>query len=139
MALGEEAPVGARLSGAVVRGLSLATGEGLVMVPPDRGTLTVSAHPHLRRVEHAFVEVSGQYVAEQTRVDPAADLAPPPPAYFLLGAAAGVRFEVDGRAWSAGLAATNLTNARYRDYTSLLRYTADEVGRDVRVRVGVTF
>jgi iron complex outermembrane receptor protein len=33
----------------------------------------------------------------------------------------------------------NLTNARYRDYTSLLRYFADEPGLQVWLRASVFF
>ena len=38
-----------------------------------------------------------------------------------------------------GLQVHNALNARYRDYTSLLRYYADQPGRDVRIRLGTSF
>jgi outer membrane receptor protein involved in Fe transport len=38
-----------------------------------------------------------------------------------------------------GVIAHNLLNTAYRDYTSLLRYYADQPGRDVRVRIGMNF
>ena len=33
----------------------------------------------------------------------------------------------------------NMLNTRYRDYTSLLRYFADEPGRQVYIRFGTEF
>lgn len=38
-----------------------------------------------------------------------------------------------------GVTGHNLTNAVYRDYTSLFRYYGDFPGRDVRVRVATDF
>jgi iron complex outermembrane receptor protein len=78
-------------------------------------------------------------VAKQTRVPRQADLAPPPPAYFLLGAALGASVELRERTLSVGVEASNLLDTAYRDYTSLLRYSADEPGRDVRLRLGLEF
>jgi iron complex outermembrane receptor protein len=69
-----------------------------------------------------------------------ADLAPPPGAYALVGAALG--FAIDNRGESElqiGLEGSNLLNARYREYTSNLRYFADEPGRELRLRLGATF
>ena len=38
-----------------------------------------------------------------------------------------------------GVEVRNLLNTAYREYTSLLRYYADQPGRDVRLRVGMDF
>jgi iron complex outermembrane receptor protein len=38
-----------------------------------------------------------------------------------------------------GVDVHNLLNTAYREYTSLLRYYADQPGRNIRVRVGMDF
>ena len=41
--------------------------------------------------------------------------------------------------WTASLGVDNLTNARYREYTSLLRYFADQPGWELRLRLSLDF
>ncbi len=77
-------------------------------------------------------------VASQTRVDRTHDFAEPPPGYWLLGASLDT--EIGHRQTvRVGIDAHNLLNTAYREYISLLRYYADQPGRDVRVRVGMDF
>ena len=63
----------------------------------------------------------------------------PPPAYFLLGAEVGTETTIADRTIRFALQGSNLTNTRYRDYTSLMRYFADEPGVQVWLRASVTF
>jgi iron complex outermembrane receptor protein len=137
--IGADSVVAVAAGGAIVRGLDRSDGQGLVLVPPDRARVAVRLQPRIRRIEQPFLEANGQWVAAQTRVDPADDLAPAPPAYALLGAGLGARFAVGARTASFGLEAWNLLDVAYRDYTSLLRYSADEPGREVRLRLGFEF
>ena len=141
LSLGPELPVGVELSGAIVRGQERSTGEGLIGVPPDRAQATVIVRPpDTGSMRDSFVEVSGVLVGAQTRVDPQADLAPPPDAYALLHAAIGTNVGFRGdRVLRLGVEGTNLTNSSYREYTSLLRYFADEPGRSFRLRIGFDF
>ncbi len=130
------------LGGAIVRARNRATGEWLLFVPADRANATVRVAPPAfgRGVGASWIEVRGDLVAEQTRVDPGADLAPPPEGYALLGAGAGASWRLrGGRELSVSLEGENLLNERYREYTSLLRYFADEPGREVRLRLGFQF
>ncbi|MGF1512023.1 MAG: TonB-dependent receptor [Myxococcota bacterium] len=129
------------IEGAVVRARDVENDAFLVFIPPDRASLSLTYHaPSFGPgFEDTFFTVTGSYVAEQTRFDPEADLAPAPSDYALLGAAAGTSFEVDGQAFRFSVEATNLLNQRYRDYTSLLRYFADEPGLQILVRLGATF
>ena len=76
-------------------------------------------------------------MGRQSRVDPAADFAPAPDAYLLLGARVETTVDLPRRALRLGLEGSNLLNTAYRDYTSLLRYYADEPGRDLRLRLAI--
>lgn len=132
--------LGLTLSGSLVRAQELASGEHLIGIVGDRGRIT----GHLRPPDAGpmldpWVDVSLSAIGKQARVDPALDFAPPPDGALLLGAALGVSVPTRAVDLDFGLEAVNLTNTRYREYTSLLRYYADMPGRDVRLRVGATF
>ncbi|MED5372069.1 MAG: TonB-dependent receptor [Myxococcota bacterium] len=123
-------------TGALVRTADASTGAGLIGTPPDNLRLTlVGRPPPVGPFKAPELELGTLLVAEQTRVDPSADFAPPPESYALLNAGLSAevgptRVSVQGR---------NLLDTAYRDYTSLLRYYADQPGRSVHVRVGVDF
>ncbi len=138
--IGPDAPFGVSVQGAAIRATDTATGDFLVGVPPDTLTATAKARPPGRgAVTDPFVELSTTYVARQSRVDDRQDVAPAPDRYALLGLAAGFSVVQRHATVSFGLTVHNLLNTAYREYTSLLRYYADQPGRDVRLRVGVDF
>ena len=112
----------------------------LVFVPPlqVRGELTYKP-PAMWGLHDAFLSISSTFVGKQHRFDLAADFAPPPDAYLLVGAQAGAAFTVGEQTVKLALAGENLTNARYRDYTSLLRYFADQPGWQLVLRASVSF
>lgn len=123
-----------------VRGRQIRGGVPLTFVPPDHYDLGVTYFwPDLGVSEDGHIGISGSYVDRQRRFDLEADFAPPPPSYALLGAEAGIAVPLGGQRLSFSLVGRNLTNTRYRDYTSLLRYYADDIGWDLMVRVSVDF
>ena len=87
----------------------------------------------------ASVSLRGAYVARQGRFDLAADLASPPDGYFLLDAEVGAEARVADQTVRVALQGTNLLNSRYRDYTSLLRYFADQPGWQLMLRLSVHY
>lgn len=112
----------------------------LTLIPPDRYRLGVTYRwPEVWRLRNGYVSLGGTVVDRQRRFDLESDFAPPPPAYFLLGGAAGVQLPLGEQLLSLGLEGGNLTNARYRQYTSLLRYFADEPGWEIRLRLSLDF
>ncbi|HEU0029127.1 MAG TPA: TonB-dependent receptor [Kofleriaceae bacterium] len=127
---------GAQVS--LVRAKNLTDDSYLVFVPPDhlRGSVT-GKQPKLGSFKDGFVTVSGEYVAHQDRFDLRADFAPPPAAYFLLGAELGAETLVGHQTLKLALQGTNLLNTRYRDYTSLLRYFADQPGWQLMLRASM--
>ena len=91
--------------------------------------------PSLGKLRRGFASLSLAYTRQQDRYELAADFAPPPAAYALLGAELGGETSVGGRTVKVALQGSNLTGARYRDYTSLLRYFADQPGMQLMLRV----
>jgi iron complex outermembrane receptor protein len=137
--LGPELPVGLEAAGAIVRARDLASGDSLIGTPADhlRAAL-VGRLPPGGPVHDTEVRVIADGVATQFKVRPRADFAPPPPGYWLMGASVDMEIGVE-RPIRVGIQAHNLLNTSYRDYTSLLRYYADQPGRDLRARVGFDF
>lgn len=123
-----------------VRGRQVPGGVPLTFVPADHYDLGVTYFwPDLGQSEDGHVGLTGSFVDRQRRFDIDADFAPPPPSYALLGAEAGIAVPLGAQRMSFSLVGRNLTNTRYRDYTSLLRYYADEPGWDLMLRISVDF
>jgi iron complex outermembrane receptor protein len=129
-------PLELDLSVSLVRGQNLSRGEPLIRMPSDRGRAALTYHlPTFWGLEAPYLTVSGALVSRQTRYDPAEDFAVPPAGYALLGAGLGAEWRSGDVRIGASLDADNLLQQRYRDYTSLLRYYADEPGRQVLLRL----
>lgn len=139
----EVAPIPALEFGAqasLVRAKDTADGSYLVFVPADHYRGSITYHPpDLGSLQKSYLTVSGAYVARQRRYDPVADFIVPPPGYFLLGAELGTETTMADQKVRVALQGTNLTNSRFRDYTSLMRYFADEPGWQVALRVSMFF
>jgi len=139
MRLGPEFPVGLEARGAMVRARDLASGDPLVGTPADHlQAALVGRLPPGGAMQDTEVRVIADGVARQSRVRPRADFAPPPPGYWLLGASLDTQIGKD-RPIRIGVEGHNLLNTSYREYTSLLRYYADQPGLDIRARVGFDF
>jgi iron complex outermembrane recepter protein len=134
-----ELEVGAQAS--LVRAKNVDDHSFLVFVPPDRyrGSITYRPNDLWRSPRKLFASVTGTYVTQQKRFDLAADFAPPPDAYFLLGAELGFETCFGHQTARFALQGSNLTNSRYRDYTSLMRYFADEPGWQAWARMTIAF
>lgn len=130
--------VGAQVS--LVRARNVSRDSYLVFVPPDRvrGSVTYRL-PSLGPLGKSFAAASGTFMARQTRFDLAADFARPPDAYFLLGAEVGTEMRFGDETVKLAVQGTNLLDTAYRDYTSLLRYFADQPGLQVLARLSLEF
>jgi len=130
--------LGAQVS--AVRARNTRDDRYLVFVPPDRARGHVTYKPPaFAGLTDVALTVTGEVVRRQDRYDPQADLAPPPPGYFLLGAEASAHTRAGGHPLTIALAGANLLDARYREYTSLTRYFVDQPGWQLLLRLGVTF
>lgn len=133
-------PFGLSGSAAWVRAKDLESGGPLAFLPADRYSLSGRYFfPDSRITGRAYLELSGMLVMRQTRYQADLDFAPPPPAYVLLGAGAGVEFLAEHEVVRLSLVGTNLLDMRYRDYNSLLRYFADEPGWGLQLRLAIDF
>lgn len=120
----------------LVRARNLSDDSYLVFVPPDRVRVAAThTRENVLGLPNASASIAGTYVARQDRFDINADLAPPPDSYFLLDAELGAETRIADQNVKIALQGTNLLNRRYRDYTSLLRYFADQPGWRLMLRL----
>jgi iron complex outermembrane receptor protein len=104
--------------------------------------------------KQSYVRVSLLNVARQTRVPDSgnieiknpdgslsmeSDYAPPPPAYALVSLEAGTDLHLKGRMFSLIFGVSNLFDVRYRDYMNAFRYYADDMGRNISLKLKVPF
>ena len=82
----------------------------------------------------AYAQLKHRFVAKQTRFNPQSDLINfTPPAYNLFGAEIGVEWNINtSNKLHIHLAADNLLNKEYKEYTNRSRYYAHDMGRDIR-------
>lgn len=122
-----------------VRARELAGGDGLMFIPPDRYRLGVTYHwPDVWRLRGGYVTVRGSFIDRARQPSPD-DFAPPPAGYGLLEAETGAEVEAGRQRLRLAIAGGNLTNSRYREYTSLVRYFVDEPGWQLTVRLSLAF
>lgn len=127
-------------SGSLVRAGEVGTGAYLPFVPPDRLLVGARLHPPgLGAAEGASLGASARAVRRQDRSDATTDLAPAPPGSLLFDVDLDVPIELDSQRFAVGVSVDNLLNHRMRSYTSLLRFFADDPGREVRLRGSFTF
>ena len=128
------------VQGSLVRARNADTDEFLIFIPPDqvRGEVTYWL-PDGGTVAESSVSLNATLVATQYNVAPESDFAPVPDAYALLGASASTTLYLGATRYLLHVEVQNILNSRYRDYTSLLRYFADEPGRQAFIRFGTEF
>ena len=130
--------VGLRTQGALVRATDAATGAALVGIPPDQVSSTLYLRPPPPgAVQRWWLGVEVERLARQRHADASVDVLPAPAGATLLHAELQAELRWADHDWRLALQGSNLLDTAYREYTSLLRYYADQPGRDLRLRVSV--
>jgi iron complex outermembrane receptor protein len=137
-----EYDIGKQLSllakGMLVRAWNYSIGDYLVYMPGDRLEASVKLKlPGSKRFSDTYMQVNNVLVAKQWRVPANTDYAPPPPAYYLLGIDLGTRLTIGRQPVLISVNATNLLNARYREYLDRFRYYCDAQGQSFNIRLTV--
>ena len=128
-----------RVSYALVHGRQ-DDGTALPFLPPANGTAEVRFQPRDNHgYRNAYFSGELRWYAEQGRTDLESELVPPPPGYTLLNFAAGTELRWGKQSFEVSVRMDNALNTTYRDYLNRLRIFADELGRNVSVRVRVPF
>lgn len=125
----------------LLRGWNRELQDYLVFMPADRvsSTLRYQFSKVSEDSNGPFVQFRVSQVFHQSRTPETGDYAPAPAAYFLMDLEAGTTLRLGKQPLELGLAVFNLANTRYREYLNRFRYFADEIGRNVSVRIKVPF
>lgn len=125
----------------LLRGWNRQLQDYLVFMPADRVSTTFRYQFKESEAEEQqpFVQLSANQVFRQSRTPAKGDYAPAPPAYLLLDLEAGTTLHLGKQPLEVGFTIFNLMNTRYREYLNRFRYFADEIGRNVSLRVKVPF
>jgi iron complex outermembrane recepter protein len=130
------------LQAAMVTGTDLTHGGYLPFIPPPQ--VRVEVLSNLPDVEgwwlHGMVVATHVVmVGRQERTDARSDFVAPASAYVLWNADARTQLDLAGVPVTLGVEVRNILNQRYRDQLSLLRFFADQPGRELWLRAGVSF
>lgn len=127
--------------------------EWMIQMPADRFENELEYSFRNGRVfKESYVQLQSQVILKQNRIPAsgpieitrpdgtkymAPDYAPPPGGYFLVGIEAGSQITTGKKSWTVTAAVTNLLNKVYRDYMNAFRYYADEMGRNISLRIKI--
>lgn len=129
----------------ILRAFNTTIDDYLIQMPPDKfqSELTYNFNPitigSFKKMKNSYVSIIGIYANKQFRVPANTDYALPPAAYTLLNFEAGTVFYIKKQPVTIGIGGTNLLNTVYRDYMNRFRYYADEMGRNITVRLKIPF
>jgi iron complex outermembrane receptor protein len=129
-----------RSKASLIRARDLVRNNFLIFIPADRfeNSLTYRKDK-LGKLSDAFLTIGAVNVRHQNRTPEGVDYANAPDSYMLLNLQGGITFPTAGRPLTIGLTVSNALNTAYRDYLNRLRYYADDVGRNVMLRLKYEF
>ncbi|MDC1221311.1 TonB-dependent receptor [Salibacteraceae bacterium] len=124
----------------ILRARDLSKGDWLAQMPADQSSLALEySFLQLKNGKTAYVGVDGLWENKQWRVPANSDYVSPPSSYFLMGTSAGITLPAKFGELGINLEINNLLNQRYRNYLNRYRYFTDEIGRNIALRISVTF
>ncbi|MFN0276940.1 MAG: TonB-dependent receptor [Chitinophagales bacterium] len=86
-----------------------------------------------------FIGTEVLHVFEQIRVPEEADYVSPPQEYTLFGMQVGTNLKMKHQTITLSIEGENMFNTTYRDYLNRFRYFADEMGRNITLRMKIPF
>ncbi len=124
----------------MVRAQNLTLDLPLIFIPADRfesglGYEFVGG----KLLQAPSLSLGGVYTRHQNRFPEGLDYALPPSAYFLLNAELATTMTLGKFHMDLNLGCYNMLNARYREYMNRFRYYADEMGRNISLRIKIPF
>ena len=122
----------------LVRAWNYSINDYLIYMPGDRGDVQLKISlPSTKALKNNSFQLTNVFVAKQWRAPSGADFAPPPAAYYLLGFNIGTELNIKKQKLLLNFSATNLLNARYREYLDRFRYYADAAGVSYNIKLTI--
>jgi len=122
----------------LLRGYNISLNDHLLQMPADnlKNRLNISL-PQCKGLTHNEFSIQHSFVAEQSRVPENSDFIAPPNAYNLFDLTLSSEITTPYSSVNVSIGVHNLFNTRYRDYLNRFRYYADELGRNISVRIKI--
>ncbi len=137
---------------AIVKGYDITADEPLISMPPANlsniikfgkeswNNLRLSLESNYVFRQNEFPETNFEIFLPEEDSFAILDVSTPPDAYHLLHLNADMDFEVFHKSTlTLGLTVNNILNTEYRDYLNRLRYYADDLGRNILVRLKINY
>jgi iron complex outermembrane receptor protein len=125
---------------AFLRAYNYSADDYLILMPPDRYENALRYEWNGKKnIKDNYLAISTLSVANQWRVPENTDYAPPPTGYTLLNFEAGTTIKSKKFDFQIGLSVNNILNTAYRDYLNRFRYFADEMGRNIMLKIKIPF
>ena len=127
----------------VLRATNKVMNDWLIRMPADRisNSITYNLKDN-KGFKNSYLSAEVQNVSKQNRVPNDShgqqDYKEPPGGYTLLNANFSTSFQIKKLPVTVGITAKNLLNKSYRDYLNSMRYFADEVGRNIGIRLQIS-
>lgn len=124
----------------LLRARDLINDKWVVMMPADKVSGKVAYQfGDNGKWQNMYADVAVEHVFKQTRTYADEDYVDAPDAYTLTNISIGsdLQFNSTKLAWS--IEADNLFNVAYRDYLNRFRYFADDMGRNITLRIKIPF
>ncbi len=122
----------------LLRARDLINNKWVVMMPADKieGELTYE-FKDFGKIEQLNAGVTVTHVFKQTRTYALEDYVEAPDAYTLAGVSVGSEIHFNKTMLSWSVEAENMFNVAYRDYLNRFRYFADDMGRNITLRIKI--
>ena len=116
----------------------LTSNSFLVNIPANRYRNVLRYRFEMKRKKDDLsFELNHLFVERQERFDAEEEIAPPPPAYQLFGAALSYNTSRKKLGYQIALQLNNALNEVYRDYMNRFRFYTDEQGLDLQLRLKI--
>jgi iron complex outermembrane receptor protein len=89
--------------------------------------------------KNVVIETNAVYTMRQTRTNANVDYAAAPNAYTLFSCNISKTFNIKKTKMATVVGCNNILNKVYRDYMNSLRYYADDLGRNIHIKLKLTF
>lgn len=126
----------------ITRGNNLDSGNYLINMPSDRimGTLNLNFRAiKSQNWNPTEIQFISQYFFKQNRWNPNQEFLAPPSAYILFGGSISNEFKLFKNFHKISLTVDNIFNQSYRNYLNRQRFFADELGRNLVLKLDFRF
>lgn len=126
----------------VTRGNNLDSGNFLINMPSDRIMATLQGNFKIFQSQNwnpIELSLNGQYYFKQNRWNVSQEILPPPNGYFLLGMNISEEFKLFKNFHKLSISIDNILNQSYRNYLNRQRFFADEIGRNIILKLDFRF